>query len=176
MPDPVVDICKIVPSVRIAERVGGLPLAEICAVVAEQEAVPETVDFGLAGEEIHGEVGLFAGFQLAEGIAVNGAELFTVFDSEGIAEHVVEEHLVSGEDRIASGHGGFVHVFQVVAAQQREAVPQEGFFAVAVVRGRELAADVVAVTLCGLARNALAQDVARRIIYAGWRGFPLPDC
>ena len=134
---------------------------------------------------------------------------------------------------MASGYGGFVHVFEIVAAQQREAVPQEGFPAVAVVGGRKLTADIVAVTLRGLAVfgdlhhlvepavgeglfalfdhparrvvfvprdlavgilaadqlvrlvvgvgrgsacDGLRQDVARRIVYAGWRGFPLPDC
>lgn len=147
----IIDIGEIIPPVGIAERVCGLPLAEICAVVTEQEAIPQSFDFRLAGEEIHGEVGLFAGLEFAEGVAVDGAELFAVLDTEGVAEHVVEEHLVSGEDRIASGYGGFIYVFEIVAAQQREAVPQEGFPAVAVVGGRELTADVVAVTLRGLA-------------------------
>ena len=40
-----------IPPVRITQRVGGLPLGEASAIVAEEEGVAETGDVGLARVE-----------------------------------------------------------------------------------------------------------------------------
>ena len=53
------DIREIVPAVRVAERVGGLPFALVRTVVAEEKGIPEIVNLRLAGEE-DGGISTFA--------------------------------------------------------------------------------------------------------------------
>ena len=51
MCDPIPAIRQLIPPIRIPHRIRGLPLGEGSSVVAEEEDVTETGDFGLAGEE-----------------------------------------------------------------------------------------------------------------------------
>ena len=48
----VVAVHQPVPAIRIAQRIGGLPLGEACAVVAEEERMAEAGYVGLACKEL----------------------------------------------------------------------------------------------------------------------------
>ena len=47
----IITIREIVPSIGIAKRIAGLPLALIGAIVAEEEGVAELSDMRFAGKE-----------------------------------------------------------------------------------------------------------------------------
>ena len=48
---PIPTVRERIPAVGVAERVGGLPFREVCAVVAHQERAAEALDQRLAREE-----------------------------------------------------------------------------------------------------------------------------
>ena len=76
-------IREIIPSIGIAEGIGGEPFTLVGAIIPEQEGIAQFADIRLAGEECIGVFGFTEGGHL-DGI------VFFRFSSEGCSQNIIE--------------------------------------------------------------------------------------
>ena len=111
----VIDIREIVPSIGVAEGIGGLPFALFGAVVAEEESIAEFAHQRLAGEEGVHVVAFAEGGHLDRLVSVLSLH------SQRVPQHVVKENLVAGEHRVSAGYRWFIQKFRAVIRNRQAA-------------------------------------------------------